>query len=226
VWAQGRLSATGTKTFRIDHPDDPENKYLLHYCSEGPEPLNVYSGSVTTDAEGIAWVQLPDYFEEINKSPRYQLTVVDDAAGSEFVQVKVARRIKENRFMIMTSAPDIEVCWEVKAVRNDRWVRTYGAPVEVEKQDLEKGTYQHPELYGLPAGKGIDCRPDPIEQGEVMVRVSGHRAGQIELPRRGRSHAVPSCGTPACRSTFPCPAKKNPSGAASPQTVSVQRIST
>ena len=51
-------------------------------------------------------------------------------------------------------------------MRNDRWVQQRGAPVEVEKQDLEKGTYQHPELYGQPPEKGMNFdakreRPSP-----------------------------------------------------------------
>src|SRR6185369_2591920 len=71
VFSNGNLSASGTKSFRMDHPSDPENKYLLHYCAEGPEPLNLYTGTVTTDAKGEAWVQLPAYCEAINKDFRY-----------------------------------------------------------------------------------------------------------------------------------------------------------
>ncbi|MEQ1933244.1 MAG: hypothetical protein ABL962_05120, partial [Fimbriimonadaceae bacterium] len=145
VWAIGQMGSSGTKTFRIDHPFDPENRYLIHYSAEGPEPQNIYNGVIKTDSNGKAWVTLPDYFEEINKDPRYQLTVVDDSEGPGFVQVKVAKRIKSNRFLIMTSAPNIEVSWEVKAVRNDRWVRKYGAKVEVEKPQPEKGKYLNPE---------------------------------------------------------------------------------
>lgn len=160
VYSNGNFGASGTKSFRIDHPFDPLHKYLNHYCSEGPEPLNIYSGTITTDTKGEAWVQLPDYFDEINKDPRYQLTAVDDSAGPGFVQVKVAKKIRDKRFMIMTSAPNIEVSWEVKAVRNDLWVRKYGAPVETEKSDYEKGKYQRPELYGAPEEMGTDYRAD------------------------------------------------------------------
>ncbi len=128
VYSVGPFGASGTKSFRIDHPADPLHKYLLHYCSEGPEPFNVYSGNVTTDAHGAAWVQLPSYFTEINKDPRYQLTVVDDSAAPGFVQVKVAKKINAaGKFMILTSAPNIEVSWRIEAVRNDRWVQKYGA---------------------------------------------------------------------------------------------------
>lgn len=155
VYAIGRLGASGTKAFRIDHPLDPANKYLMHYAAEGPEPKNIYDGTARTDAQGRAWVRLPDYFEKINKEPRYQLTVVDDSAGPGFVQVKIARKIRDNRFLIMTSAPYVEVNWEVKATRDDLWMQRYGAPVEVEKSEAEKGRYQHPELYGLPADRGL-----------------------------------------------------------------------
>lgn len=150
LYANGNTGASGNKSFRIDHPLDPLHKYLLHYSAEGPEPQNIYNGTVTTDKNGAAWVELPGYFDEINKQPRYQLTVVDDSASLGFVQVKVARKIRDNRFLIMTSSPNIEVCWEVKAVRNDLWNRKYGAPVEVEKPERERGKYQHPELYGAP----------------------------------------------------------------------------
>lgn len=160
VFSNGNLSASGTKSFRIDHPSDPENKYLLHYCAEAPEPLNVYSGTITTDAKGEAWVQLPAYFGAINKDFRYTLTVVDDSDSETFVQAKVAREIRDNRFKIRTSAATTKVSWEVKGTRNDLWMRQHGMPVEVAKSTSERGTYQHPELYGQPAEKGMDYRAE------------------------------------------------------------------
>ncbi len=164
VFSNGNLSASGTKSFRIDHPSDPANKYLLHYCAEAPEPLNVYSGTTTTNAKGEAWVQLPAYFGLINKDFRYTLTVVEDSDSDAFVQAKVAREIRNNRFKIRTSAPTTKVCWEVKGTRNDAWARTHTMPVEVQKNNAERGTYQHPELYGQPAERGIDFLPEPARQ--------------------------------------------------------------
>jgi hypothetical protein len=158
VFAVGRVGAT-IKSFRIDHPQEPSGKYLLHYCAEGPEPENVYNGNVVTDANGTAIITLPSYFGEINKDPRYTLTVINEG-GTDFVQAMVVQKIQNNRFVIRSSKPAIEVSWEVKAVRNDLWVRTYGAPVQVEKQGLERGKYQHPELYGLPEEMGINYRPE------------------------------------------------------------------
>lgn len=155
VYSDGRLGASGTKLFCIDHPQDPLNKFLQHYCSEGPEPLNVYTGNVTTNGSGEAWVELPAYFESINRDFRYTLTVVDDTDSEAFALAKVARKIRDGKFKIRTSAPNIEVTWRVEGIRNDPWVQKYGAPVEVEKPEHFRGKYQHPELYGAPPEMGV-----------------------------------------------------------------------
>lgn len=157
VYSFGNSGASGTKAFRIDDPSDPENAYLLHYSSEGPEPLNIYSGTTFTDKSGDAIVELPSYFSDINRDPRVQLTVDDES--SDFVMVKVVGGVQNGRFRIRTSKGNSKVYWEVKAVRNDRWVQKYGAPVEVAKEGREKGTYQHPELYGLDPERGMNFDP-------------------------------------------------------------------
>jgi hypothetical protein len=174
LFANGRSSAS-IKLFRIDHPNDPTGKYLLHYCTESPEPQNVYNDNVITDGNGNATITLPDYFEEINKDPRYALTVINES-GTDFIQVMVVREIQNNQFIIRTSKPFIKVSWEVKAVRNDLWVRTNGAPVEVEKQGLERGKYQHPELYGMPKEMGMNNQP---EMEMNITEPSG-----LDLPKR------------------------------------------
>jgi len=158
VYSTGNMGASGTKSFRIDHPKKPADKYLLHYCAESPEPQNVYNGNAVTDATGYATIALPDYFGEINKDPRYTLTVINEG-GTDFVQAMVVQKIQNNRFVIRTSKPAIEVSWRIDAVRNDLWMRTYGAPVQLEKQGPELGKYQHPELYGMSEEMGINYRP-------------------------------------------------------------------
>lgn len=158
VYAAGRSATTGTKSFVIDHPLDPENKILLHYSSESPEPQNFYNGIVRTDERGYATITLPDYFESINRDPRYSLTVIDEGDSEDFVLAKVVRKIKGGQFVIRTSAPGVEVSWEVKAIRNDRWVQEKGAPTEVDKVGLQRGKYLMPSLYGQPDSKGMFSR--------------------------------------------------------------------
>ncbi len=158
VYAQGRLGASGTKSFQIDHPLLPETHFLNHFCTESPEPLNSYSGNVVTDARGYAVVQLPPYFEAINRDFRYQLTVID--ASDDFVLAKVVQKIQNNRFVIRTSKPFVEVSWRVEAVRNDLWIQRYGFQSEPEKPDELKGKYLHPELYDQPKERGIFETPE------------------------------------------------------------------
>lgn len=159
LFAQGRSGGTGTKSFRIDHPFDPENKYLLHYSSESPVPQNFYSGNAKTDAQGRAWVELPEYFGEINKNFKYQLTVLSE----DFVQAVVSKKVEPNRFQIRTCAPNTEVPWRVEADRNDLYVRNRPTHDVELKEGAEKGTYQHPEFYGHSPERGMNYHP-PIQK--------------------------------------------------------------
>lgn len=164
LFSNGRTGATGTKSFRIDHPADPTGKYLLHYSAESPEVLNLYRGTVTLDGAGEATVLLPDYFAAINTSPSYQLTPVgaampglfvsgeiDEAALAAGAKAQPGAPIPACTFTIAGGVPGAKVCWTVQAQRFDRFVQTYGAPVEVAKEGREAGVYQMPELYGKPA---------------------------------------------------------------------------
>jgi len=149
------LSVVGTKDFRIDHPHDPENKYLHHHCAEGPEPLNIYRGTVQLDANGEAKIDLPHYFEDINKDFSYVLTAV----GAPMPNLHVGEEIVNNRFRVAGGPPGGRVCWEVKGMRNDLYMRQHGNRVEVDKPAHERGKYQRPELYGKPEEMGIHYRP-------------------------------------------------------------------
>jgi hypothetical protein len=109
----GALSkASGT--FTIDHPLDPEHKILNHYFVESPDMSNTYSGSVVLNANGRARVDLPDYFDALNRNPRVQLTGV----GSADV-VYVAEDFQSNQFTI-GGKPGMKVYWTVIADRKDQ----------------------------------------------------------------------------------------------------------
>ena len=116
----GDQTVSGTKSFRIDHPDDPENKYLLHSCIESDEVLNQYSGNTTTNENGIAVVNLPDYIQKINIDFRYQLTVIGD-----FAQAIISKEISNNQFEIKTDKPNIKVSWLITAKRNDEYMKQH-----------------------------------------------------------------------------------------------------
>ena len=133
--------AKGGGTFKIDHPLDPKNKYLVHSFVESPEMMNIYSGNATTDANGYVTVTLPKYFEAANKDFRYQLTSI----GS-FSQAIIKEKVNGNKFVIQTSTPGVEVSWQITAVRSDKFANENRIVPEKEKEF--KGTYLHPKLYG------------------------------------------------------------------------------
>ena len=100
----GNLSEAGS-SFKIAHPLDPENEYLSHSTVSSPDMMNIYNGSVVTDATGTAVVSMPKYFETLNRDFRYQLTVV----GGEFAQAIVGSEIVGNAFTIKTDKPNVAV---------------------------------------------------------------------------------------------------------------------
>jgi hypothetical protein len=135
--------------FKIDHPLDPENRYLSHSFVESPAALNMYQGNVVTDADGSATVTLPDYFEVLNGDYCYQLTVIGQLALAI-----VAEEITNGQFIIRTDRPGVKVSWQVTGVRRDPFSIKYPILVEEEKLAEERGTYLHPEAYGKAESQG------------------------------------------------------------------------
>jgi len=127
--------------------------------------MNIYTGNVTTDSQGNAEVQLPEWFETINTDFRYQLTVI-----GQFAQAIVSQRVSGNRFAIKTDKPSVDVSWQITAVRQDAFAKAHPLVVEVPKNARERGFYLHPELYGATAEKGIawSHHPDTMRRLKTM----------------------------------------------------------
>ncbi|NOY07019.1 MAG: hypothetical protein GXO82_10410 [Chlorobi bacterium] len=153
----GDVNVTGTLTkgggaFKIDHPLHPETMYLYHSFVESPDMMNVYNGNVVLDSHGEATVELPDWFEALNRDYRYQLTAI----GGPAPNLHVARKISNNRFTIAGGSPGLEVSWQVTGIRKDPYANAHRIPVEVEKPLRERGSYLHPEAFGLPSSRSVD----------------------------------------------------------------------
>jgi len=144
----------GGGMFQIDHPLDPENKYLNHSFVESPDMKNIYDGTVTFDDNGEAWVELPVWFEALNRDFRYQLTPI----GAPMPNLFIAREIEENRFLIAGGEAGMRASWQVTGIRQDPYAEANRIPVEQEKPPEEQGTYLHPEPYGMPETKGVAYR--------------------------------------------------------------------
>lgn len=165
----GNVNVIGSITksgggFKIDHPLDPANMYLNHSFVESPDMKNVYDGVVILDADGAAWVELPEWFEALNKDFRYQLTPI----GASAPDLYIAREIESNRFQIAGGDPGLKVSWQVTGIRHDPYAETHPLAVEESKPLEEQGTYLHPAEYGKPQSDGLDYqRNQPSEQFEI-----------------------------------------------------------
>lgn len=176
IFAAGDFLATGAKAFVIDHPLDPQNKLLRHYCHEGNEPLNIYAGSVTTDATGEAVVSFPAYVGAVNADFRYQLTVV----GS-FSRAMVKTTFQNDQFVIATEDPNVEVQWMLIGRRNDPYVQQFLKPVEQTKPTAWQGKYLNPKAYGQPASQGAlyKTSPNPVVTPQPHSLPSGTPAAAV-----------------------------------------------
>ncbi len=151
VQIAGNLSKS-SGSFKIDHPQDPENKYLVHSFVESPDMMNVYNGNIITNNNGEAVVELPAYFEALNKEFRYQLTPI-----GELAQVAVIQKIKNNQFKVKSSVPNLEVSWQVTGIRKDPYAEAHRLVPEVPKTENERGHYLHPELYKKSASMRVNA---------------------------------------------------------------------
>ena len=152
----GTLAKSGG-SFKIDHPLDPENKYLSHSFVESPDMMNIYNGNVELDANGEAVVELPDWFGALNRDYRYQLTAV----GAPGPNLYVAEKVANNRFRIAGGAAGMEVSWQVTGIRQDAWANAHRIPVEEDKPAVERGSYLTPDAFGLPEERGVEWARDP-----------------------------------------------------------------
>ena len=107
-------SSWGVKAFTINHPLDPENMVLRHFCLEGPQVWNVYAGNAQL-VNGFTVVQLPDYYSALNLvgSEIYGLTPVGGLA-----LLAVGEEVNQNCFTIIGNK-DVKVSWTIKVLRND-----------------------------------------------------------------------------------------------------------
>ncbi|MFC5178220.1 hypothetical protein [Nocardioides taihuensis] len=141
LYSIGNAAVQGTLyksagSFRIDHPLDPEHKYLSHSFVESPDMMNVYNGVVVLDGSGEAEVTLPDYFGVLNRDYRYQLTAI----GAPGPRLHVKSEIEDNRFVIAGGKPGAKVSWQVTGIRQDDYAREHPIVVEESKPADQRGT--------------------------------------------------------------------------------------
>ena len=128
------------------------------------------------DAKGEAVVELPAYFEALNRDFRYQFAPI----GAPMPNLYIAEEIKNNRFKIAGGKAGMKVSWQVTGIRQDAYVLAHPMVVEQDKPQEERGTYQHPELYNQPNEKGLFWEQNPTLaprlKAERLKREAGAKA--------------------------------------------------
>ncbi len=162
VRVYGTLSKS-SGSFEIDHPLDPENKYLYHSFVESPDMMNVYNGNIILDNNGEAVVQLPLYFEALNMEFRYQLTCIGG-----YAPVYISEEISDNRFKISGGNIGLKVSWQVTGIRHDPYAEQNRIKVEVDKPADEKGTYLHYKEYKQPIEKSTETKKELKHKQDEM----------------------------------------------------------
>lgn len=151
VAVKGNVAVTsnlgkGSGTFVIDHPLYPLEKLLFHSFLESPDAKNIYDGVAVLNGDGEATVELPDYFEALNKDFRYQLKPI----GAPMPDLHVKQEVENNQFRIGGGKPGGRVSWQVTGTRHDPYIEANPIIVEVEKgpdEFAQKGEYLFPEGY-------------------------------------------------------------------------------
>lgn len=103
-----------TKTFIIDHPDDPD-RLLVHATTESPHNGVEYWGSVRLDEYGHADIALPPYFEPLTQIEGRAVLLT---GMGDHILPPTATYPTDGRFVVH-GIPGQSVSWLVKAIRKD-----------------------------------------------------------------------------------------------------------
>ena len=135
----GQLSKGGG-SFKIDHPLDPARKYLYHSFVESPDMMNIYNGPSSWTGDGPADVELPDWFEALNRDYRYQLTAI----GGPAPDLHIAAEVSGGQFAIAGGAAGQKVSWQVTGIRQDAWANAQPDPGRGRQARRRPGTLPAP----------------------------------------------------------------------------------
>ncbi|WP_435658070.1 hypothetical protein [Brucella pituitosa] len=118
----------GSKSFKIDHPKDPYNKYLVYMSTEAPKAgiedwgtIRLVSGQAEVDLD-IAAGQMSGTFAALTQ----RAIVVSVINLDSHTPVRTGR-ITDGKFTIFADDPecDDEVTWHVKAERADPFIKSH-----------------------------------------------------------------------------------------------------
>ena len=124
---------------------------MVQWWTWHPFLMNIYNGNVILDERGEAWVEMPDWFETLNRDFRYQLSSIGVPAPG----LHISREVENNRFKLAGGSPGMGVSWQLTGIRRDPRAEAHRIPVEVTKPPSEQGRHLAPELSGKPEELGV-----------------------------------------------------------------------
>jgi hypothetical protein len=105
---------TGAKSFIIDHPLYPNDKYLIHMCLEGPEAGVYYRGKgVVLEKECV--IELPNYVDELATDFTVYITGIYTGSG---INTYSSSLVKDGKFTVYSNKNG-EFNWCVYGKRKD-----------------------------------------------------------------------------------------------------------
>jgi hypothetical protein len=168
--------AGGSKQFVIDHPLDPENRYLHHAAVEAPALKTFYDGTVTIDETGQARVTLPAWFSALNSDLCYSLT----SLGGPAPDLHVAQEFDGEGFTIGGGRPGARACWQVTGVRQDRSAMAAPLIVEEDKEPENVGRFVDPAAFGHEPSDNVAWAADLLERrAKIAARLGDQSHGQL-----------------------------------------------
>jgi len=113
----GNFYATGTKFFRIPHPDDPDNSWIRYSSIESPEVALKIRGKAKL-IKGEVVINLPRHWELVTEEylTTVQLTPMEDCNGL----FTIKDELKHNKFKakeLNGGVSSAEFMWELTAIR-------------------------------------------------------------------------------------------------------------
>jgi hypothetical protein len=160
-----------------DPHKSPRNKILFHSFVESSDARNIYDGTAPLDKNGEVTIQLPNYFDALNKDVRYQFFAMDQAMPNLYIKVEE----HDNHFTIGGSVPGGEISWQITGVRHDPYIlariRSYPRLTKDRDNSSTKAntssptTKNTPRLPMQPTSAGVPNRgraSEPVGEGRRL----------------------------------------------------------